>query len=440
MGIPVTQANAADPNFVKLRAIEADIHAGKLQQAAGALNALAAVAPSDIRVYLAGAMLARAGRNPQNEIESLRRALALAPRAPRLHVELAKALSRDSRHDEAVAVANQAVDLAPQDMTALEVAVAIADAANDLATVQRHLQTALTLKPAEASIRSALGRCLGKQGRHDEAETHWRAVLAESPHDALALGWLGACLLELDRKEEARAVLQRGLELLPGEPSMEFHLAVARGETPRTAPREMTQELFDEYASRFDTQLVGQMKYRVPRRVAEIIAARPSGLDVSVLDLGCGTGLLGVYLGRVAGAFVGVDLSPKMIEQAARHGIYTELRQGDLLDELQRTSPGSFDYVTANDVFIYVGDLTEIIPAAFKALRNGGALIFSCETAEETEGALVLRPSKRYAHSRSSIEAFCREAGFSSCVVEPIELRLEKKVPIAGFIVVAEKR
>jgi predicted TPR repeat methyltransferase len=305
--------------------------------------------------------------------------------------------------------------------------------------MQRHLQSALALRPTDASILRSLGKCLADRGMHAEALVHWRAVLAQAPDDPLAWSWLGGCLLQLDQKEEARTALQRGLELVPGEPSLQFFLAMASGETPRTQPREMMQELFDRYASRFDTELVGQLKYRVPRRVAEIIRARTPALDASILDLGCGTGLLGVYLGRIAGAFVGVDLSAKMLEQAARHGIYTELRQTDLLDELRGTAEGAYDYVTANDVFIYVGDLSEVIPAAFKAIRSGGALIFSCETAQESEAALVLRPSKRYAHTVSSIQAFCHDAGFASCDIEPVDLRFEKKIPIAGFIAIAQK-
>ncbi len=111
-----------------------------------------------------------------------------------------------------------------------------------------------------------------------------------------------------------------------------------------------------------------------------------------------------------------------------------------MLDELRRISPDSFEYVTANDVFIYVGDLSEIIPAAFQILHNGGAMIFSCETADTAEGALVLRSSKRYAHSRESIDILCRDAGFSSCSFEMIELRFDGgNVPIAGFIAVAQK-
>jgi len=59
--------------------------------------------------------------------------------------------------------------------------------------------------------------------------------------------------------------------------------------------------------------------------------------------------------------------------------------------------------------------------------------------AQESEPALVLRRSKRYAHTVSSIEALCRSAGFSSCTIEKVDLRFERKVPIEGFIAIAGK-
>ncbi len=428
-----------DTTLAQLRAIEADIRAGRLGEAAAALNALSAAAPLDPRVYVTGAVLARAAGNPRYEMVSLQRALALAPDSPRVHAALAKAFSREGRHADALAAANRAVELAPRDVPTLEIAVAIATAAGDEPTALRHLQGAHALRPEDRAIGVALGVALGKQGRYAEAEVHWRRARAANPDDPFTLAWLGTCLIGQDRKDEARAVLEHADALLPGNPTLQFYLAIARGETPRTQPGALTQGLFDEYARRFDVELVGRLKYRVPRRVAEILLARVPDRRTSVLDLGCGTGLLGAYLGRIDGPFVGVDLSAGMIEQATRHGIYTDLRQGDLLDELRRTAPASFDHVTANDVFIYVGDLSAVIPAAFRVVRPGGALIFSCESADESEGALVLRPSKRYAHSAASVERLCREAGFARCALESLELRLDASVPVAGFIAVAEK-
>jgi predicted TPR repeat methyltransferase len=432
------QSNSPDPVGAALRAIEADVRGGRLNEAAAALDALAARAPADFRIFVAGAAFARATRNVDLEIESLRRAAALAPGNRLVHAELAKSLSRAGRHDEAKSAATQLVELVPGDLPALEIAVAVSDAAGDLAGTRRNLESALALRPGDMSIVRALARCLTRLKLHDEAVVQWRAALAADPDDLLALQWLASSLIELGQRQEALAVLGRVQALAPESPGLEFHLALARGETPAHAPNAMTRELFDDYASRFDKELVGGLKYAVPRRVAAMIRAWVPGLRCDILDLGCGTGLLGVYLGPCQGAFIGVDLSPRMLERAAEHRIYSELREGDLLDEL-RAARASYDFIVANDVFIYVGDLSEVIPAAFAALRGGGRLVFSCETAQASEGDLALRPSKRYAHSAASVQALCRAAGFTDCTIEPLVLRYDKREPIDGFIATATR-
>lgn len=219
-----------------------------------------------------------------------------------------------------------------------------------------------------------------------------------------------------------------------------FREAVARGETPRTQPAALVAELFDGLAERFEKHLVGRLQYHVPHRVADIVLDRCPQRRLDLLDLGCGTGLLGLCLGRLDGMLVGVDLSARMLDQAAPLAIYGELRQGDALAELRHTPMERYDCIAACDVFIYVGDLSDLVPAAFRALRPGGALIFSCEEAHADEGALRLRTSGRYAHSRESIASQCRDAGFAACTFEDIVLRLEADRPIAGYIATAEKR
>jgi len=107
---------------------------------------------------------------------------------------------------------------------------------------------------------------------------------------------------------------------------------------------------------------------------------------------------------------------------------------------MREIAADSFDYVTANDVFIYVGDLTEVIPATYRVLRRGGRLIFSCETADENEGALALRKSRRYAHSQDSVEKLCVAAGFRRLEVQHIDLRHDgPNGIIRGFLLLAQK-
>ena len=144
-------------------------------------------------------------------------------------------------------------------------------------------------------------------------------------------------------------------------------------------------------------------------------------------------------LGRIDGFLIGVDLSEQMTAQAIRHNVYDRFHHVNVLDALAETPPSLYDVIAALDVFIYVGDVAIAIPNAHRILVPGGRLIFSCETAAQDEADLVLRPTGRYAHKRSHIEALCRSAGFADLSIEDCELRLEQGQPIAGFLVVAKK-
>lgn len=434
----MTQSGNIDPATAQLVALETAIKQGRIDDAISALTAFVAAYPTDVRAHLFDALIARARKDTRNELLAFKRATTMAPRWAPPFAELALSLLREGRYPEAMTAADTAVELEPDKRQMIDVAIAVAVKAGFSNVALAYMRRAHSLWPADLGLDRQLCTLLTIMQRYDEADAHWRKLLARHPDDTAAEVNYAYTLTAMGRNDDAVTLLERTLGREPGNATAAFYLASARGETPAAQPPGLVQEIFDGYADRFDDQLVGKLKYRVPQRVAEIIRARQRP-RLDLLDLGCGTGLMGVHLGKIDGKLIGVDLSPRMLEQARHHGFYTELKQGDLLAVLRETAPASFDIVTANDVFIYVGDLAAVIPACFKVLRPGGTLIFSCEAADDAEGALVLRPSKRYAHSRASIEALCRTAGFASCAIETIDVRLEKDAPIPGFIAVAEK-
>ena len=194
------------------------------------------------------------------------------------------------------------------------------------------------------------------------------------------------------------------------------------------------RELFDAFADTFDAKLTQVLDYRVPERVSELLGAAPLG---TVLDLGCGTGLLAPLLrGRVE-RLVGVDLSPAMLDKARARGGYDALYAEGLdayLDRVAKEGEG-FDVVVAADVFVYVGALDGVFAAVRRCCR--GRFVFTTEVSDEP---LELRTSGRYAHSPAAVAALADAHGWT-CVHHSLEtLRTEGGRPVEGQCVILEPR
>jgi len=85
-------------------------------------------------------------------------------------------------------------------------------------------------------------------------------------------------------------------------------------ETPADSVR-----LYGEWADTYDTGFVEREGYVVYLRVAEIFLRQRSRINGAVLDVGCGTGIVGVEL-RKGGIEIidGVDISPPMLAEAGK--------------------------------------------------------------------------------------------------------------------------
>jgi len=429
-----------DPLVKRLLGIQQLISAGKLPAAAEKLNAALAAAPGDPRVFLLGMRLAEASGNPAAAQDSARRAVNVSPQWPVAVMELAFLLARQNQFKEALSYAEQGVALDGNNPEVLARAIDIAHRAQHFDLALAWLQRAAAVSPDNTDIQRLLARDLRIKGQHDKALAIYDRRIEASPSDGLALmGRIQTALATGDRKlalQDCDALLA----IAPGNEEVLFQRALALGETPTRLPVAMVRSLYDTgFAELYDQHVVASLKYKLPREVARQITEQYPDLKLNLLDLGCGTGLLGACLGRIDGALVGVDLSLPMIEQAARHKVYDKFHNVDLLEALEATPESLYDVIAALDVFIYAGDMKAAIPDAFRILRPGGQFIFSCESADEGEGDLVLRDSQRFAHQRSAVEAMCRAAGFEPVDTEPMDLRYENLEPIKGFLVITRK-
>jgi predicted TPR repeat methyltransferase len=432
-------ATAPDLLVPRLQSIDRHIAAGQLPRAVEELNAAIRAYPGDPRIYLLGARLATAANNPKGAQDAARKALSLAPNWPVAITELAFLLARHNELREAITLAERAVQLDGNNPEVLMRVIDIAHRAQHMPLAIAWLQRARAVLPRDVRIQRLLARDLRQQRHHDQSLSLYNEILAAAPEDTEARLGRVQTAIAMGDLALAQADCAQLLANAPDHPELHYWAALARGETPQRTPASMVHQLYDSMADLYDQHMVAGLKYKLPREVARMIFERFPDRKLNVIDLGCGTGLLGVCLGRIDGALVGVELSAPMITQALRHNVYDRIHSVDLLDALEATPAGLYDVAAALDVLIYIGDLSRVVPDAFKVIKPGGQFMFSCEAADEDGADYVLRPTQRFAHKRSHVEALCRAAGFGEVVVEPMDLRLEDGVPVPGYLVTARK-
>jgi SAM-dependent methyltransferase len=91
---------------------------------------------------------------------------------------------------------------------------------------------------------------------------------------------------------------------------------------------------YDRIASIYDDDLAGPIDYRSPPETAAV-CRRLLARDARILDVGAGTGLLGAELAATGFTRLdALDLSPAMLEVAARKRVYGKLVEARLGDRL----------------------------------------------------------------------------------------------------------
>ena len=264
------------------------------------------------------------------------------------------------------------------------------------------------------------------------------------PHWAPLWFELGCCYEQAHRRDEACEAFGRALncdkhDLLGAQ----LHLArLLHGPAPASAPAAYVRALFDDYADRFDDHLVNTLHYHVPEHMRAALEDLNKTHQITLplgdlLDVGCGTGLVGRHLHGLYTHISGVDLSPQMIAHARATDFYTHLTCADGIDTLQQQNDHSLDAICAADVFVYIGALDDFFCHSARVLRQKGLLIFSIQECER--GTYQLGADLRYAHSRAYIEALAREHHFSIMRYDDIHVRYDQGQPLKGALGVLQR-
>jgi predicted TPR repeat methyltransferase len=287
-----------------------------------------------------------------------------------------------------------------------------------------------------------------------------------NPDIAVAVLALGETLLSVEALPTAIAELQRALRLDPGlarareliaqawlsageadkalenlnalehPPAAMLAAAQAIKAAPRSDPG-YVRHLFDQFSADYDTRMIGQLSYAAPQILLDLASmVMPGREQLSILDLGCGTGLAGAAFKPLSRRLDGVDLSPAMIEKAKLRHIYDSLAVTDLQTALCTPGP-DYDLILAADTLVYLGDLKTVFDAAPARLHSDGYFLFTVESAEGS--GFELGPKRRWRHSEAYLRGLAQDAGLAVAGLVAATPRREANQPVEGFAVALAK-
>ena len=100
----------------------------------------------------------------------------------------------------------------------------------------------------------------------------------------------------------------------------------------------------------------------------------------TVLDVGCGGGILSESMAERGAKVTGIDLGEKALNVAQLHSLESGVAvdyQFISVEELAEQQPASFDVVTCLEILEHVPDPASVVAACAKLVKPGGKVFFS---------------------------------------------------------------
>jgi predicted TPR repeat methyltransferase len=297
---------------------------------------------------------------------------------------------------------------------------------------------ALAIRPEYAEALSSRATAFLELGQLDAAIADFDRALVLDSTQAISWNNRGNALAQTGRLEEAISSYDKALALVPFLPQALENRDSAMFQLKRAGlcPPGYMRHLFDDFAPTYDQTMLHKLGYAAHlhlRALADAVLPKGAG-PWRILDLGCGTGLVGEAFKDLGagGRLDGIDIAPRMIEAARARGLYDELILGDL--EVLLPAPGpSYSLILAADTMIYVGDLEPTFRGVARRLDPGGFYLFAVES-KDGEG-WEQTPMNRFAHSESYLRRLAGQTGLDVVDIKPCKLRNEGVTPVEGFAV-----
>ena len=380
--------------------------------------------------YWAGVLAAREGRFDE-ALALIEDAANRAPRIPAPRFELGNVLCALNRPSDAALAFESALLLNKNFIAAWINLGKVRLSLGEISRAEHALTTAMSLDQNRVDVWLALATL------HEQARFPDRAIAllqemrrrfgAEPTRDAQLL----SVLISSGKQHQTIELLEEMSAAQPNDPIVQYLLAANSDKAPLRADDAYIVALYNNFAPHYNLQMQAT-RYQAHKLIAQALKSQIPA-PASVLDLGCGTGLMAAELPGYT--LTGVDLSPAMLAQARG---YAALHNEEIGAYLSACADSRYDAVVLADTLVHFGPLVETFKQLARVLISKGLVCLNVET-DANVGQFVLTPIGRFQHSASYLRNCCQQAGLEVLILEPIESRLEASKPVVGLLLLARK-
>ena len=281
-----------------------------------------------------------------------------------------------------------------------------------LAEATAHFRRARQLQPGSALAALGLGEALLRHRDYrGGALREFDHAVSLAPRRSTPWIGIGRAQLAMGQRDAAAHALRQAIDREEG--AVQRHLlSAALGQATPAAPIESLKWHYNPRAAAYDT-VQHTLGYAVPEQVDALLRAQSSDQFANVLDLGCGTGLLGAVLRPFARRLIGLDASLAMLNMARATRRYDDLIEQEAMAYLAGTRE-SFDLIVAAEMLIHVGDLAPIFRQIAEHLTPGGVFFATFEQPENAAADadnVTLLTTGSFAHGEGHVRAAVGAAG-----------------------------
>jgi len=272
------------------------------------------------------------------------------------------------------------------------------------------------------------------------ARQQWQQVLQQHPTHFDTLVNMAALDWQTARHKQAIEYLHAAQRLQPADEAVNFMLAVANKTPLDTMPTQYTQRLFDFYAQHYDQHMKDVLAYQLPAFFQQWVETQTSCQQWRVADLGCGSGMVMAQCGQRFAQLVGVDVSQKMLAQAAKTSCYDALHPQTVQTFLQDNRQ-SFDLLVVLEVMAYIGACDDLFAQLAANITADGRVLLSveCLPAEITNCHYQCSQHGRFQYGHTYLQQQFMAAGLVIDAQHELTLRQHKGQDVAGCVYVLSK-